>query len=346
MYSKYFLFLKSFFSKKPYSVLLYQSQDMLGSISKLIPDLNVDLIHCDTMGPFEKLLDHKQTSLCVLNHHNIESEMMFRRAEKEDNILKKMLLTNEARKLQNYEGLFCPRYDLNIVVSDTDKERLERIDREIECAVVENGVDGDYYSHFFRNQESKGLLFVGSLDWYPNADAMFFFLKEVWPLLKNKIDDLTLTIVGKNPPDELLSLVKVQPKVYYKGYVPDVREYVRKAKIFVCPIRDGGGTRLKILDALAQGIPVISTRIGCEGLRLKDGENVLLAETPGEFLNQIMLLLSDKGLCDELSRNGRKFIEENYLFETLGKKLSNLYDQLKQDLLQQKILKNRSNIGF
>jgi len=323
-YSKYIFMIKSIFSNIPYSIFLYRSKYLLRKTIDIVKTYHIDIVHADTMGLIEKSLD-KIDAVKVLNHHNIESDMMFRRARKEKNIIKKLLFYKEAYQLTKYENKYCPVYDFNIMVSDTDNEKLKKRNRQIKTHVITNGVDCEYFKHHFRNANSKGLIFTGQLDWYPNLDAVLFFCKEVWPILKTRFDGLTFTIIGKNPPVELVSYIKTEQNIILKGFVPDIRGYIREAKVFICPIRDGGGTRLKILDALAQGIPTVSTSIGCEGIGLYNGNEILIANNKEDFVREICLLLSDISLCEKLSRNGRNLIEKKYSFHSLGKEINDLY---------------------
>ncbi|MFZ3137578.1 MAG: glycosyltransferase family 4 protein [Thermodesulfovibrionales bacterium] len=320
---------KSLMTDLPYSVRLYQSEDLGDKILDFISTYDIDLIHSDTIGLTENVLNRINSKIVkVLNHHNIESDMMMRRMSNEHNFLKRFFLRNECLKLQNYEKQFCPRYDMNLVVSDIDKQRLNEITGKVETTTIENGVNCEYFAHYPRSDENDGLIFTGSLDWYPNADAMIFFCEQVWPHLKKYYPNISLTILGKNPSGHLRRIVSNDNNIHLIGHVQDVRPYVRKARIFVCPIRDGGGTRLKILDALSQGIPIVSTEIGCEGINLKHGEHVLFANTPEDFLKNISALLSDLTLANKLSEHGRRFVEEHYSFDLIGSRLSSLYENL------------------
>jgi glycosyltransferase involved in cell wall biosynthesis len=324
---KHILPIKSLFSTTPYSVNFYRSKVMMKEVVKMINTYNIDIVHTDTLGLIDEILDNIK-AIKILNHHNIESDMMRRRAQDEKNFAKKLFLLREAYLLKNYESKFCPRYDLNIVVSTLDDRRLREINKDVKTVVIENGVDCDYYRYYPRTEECKGLIFVGLLDWEPNTDAMVFFIKEVWPLLKKRFNNLTLTVIGRNPPKKLQDAIDESDGIILKGFVKDVRPFVKRAKVFICPLRVGGGTRLKILDALAQGIPVVSTEIGCKGLGLEDYKNVLIANTPQEFMEKIGQLLTDKELCNRLSRNGRVFVEKEYSFNIIGEKLSSLYEQI------------------
>ncbi len=325
--AQYRIATQSLFSRTPYSVLLYQSKDFVGKALQVAREAKVDLIHADTLGLAEALLDAKSVAM-VLNSHNIESDMMFRRAEKETNLLKKAFLFKEARALQTYEARYCPRYDLNIVVSDQDGERLEKIAPRARIATIENSVDVVYYTHYLRTDQSRGLLFNGSLDWYANADAMAWFLDAIWPRVCGDMPDVTLMVIGKNPPEALRAALCNQDRIRWEGFVADLRELVRAARVFVCPMRDGGGTRLKILDALAQGIPIVSTTLGCEGIPVVHEESILIADTSEAFAAQIKRLLHDAPLCDKLSRNGRRLVEARYATGVVGDRLSRLYESL------------------
>jgi polysaccharide biosynthesis protein PslH len=320
---------KSILTTIPYSVSLYRSSQLEQKIMELFSASEFDVMHSDTLGLTEFILDKiPDMTVKVLNHHNIESNMMLRRIQKEQNPLMKLFLRNEWFKLNNYEKRFCQYYDVNLVVSDIDGERLHEISSTSNTVTIENAVDCDYFTHHLRSEESSSLIFTGSLDWYPNADAMIYFCRMVWPSLLKRYSDITLTIIGKNPPDKLRLLVEGEIRIQLKGRVEDVRPYVAQSRVFICPIRDGGGTRLKILDALAQGIPVVSTDIGCEGINILDGENILIANTSDEFISKISFLMSDLEACNKLSLNGRKYVEDNYSFNTIGSKLSDLYEHL------------------
>lgn len=324
---KIMIFVASLLMAVPYSSLLYRSRKMSNKILELEKEHNIDLVHADTIGLAEGVLKHI-TCKKVLNHHNYESAMMFRRADKEKNYLKKTLFNIEAKNLRKYEEIHCPKYDLNIFVSEQDRGQICDDIENIYTAVISNGVDCAYYTHHLRSNDSTGLIFSGQLDWYPNSDAMVFFMREVWPKLKASQENITLTIIGKNAQPDLLALVENDNNVQMTGYVPDLREYIQKARIFICPINDGGGTRLKILDALAQGIPVVSSPIGCEGIDVTDGENILIAKDIPDYIEKITLLLSDIDLCNKLSVSGRALVENRYSFAFVGGKMSLLYEEL------------------
>jgi glycosyltransferase involved in cell wall biosynthesis len=323
---RYRLVLSSLLSGLPYSVRLYRSDALVQRAKEIIREHRIDLVHADTLGLAEPLLEMEGPQM-ALTHHNVESQMMFRRAEKAPP-LQRLFFALEARRLKAYEQHYCGRYDLNLVVSETDRDRLQALLPGVSATVIENSADCHYYEHHLRSPESRGLLFIGPLHWYPNADALLYFCDHVWPHLVAAMPDLTLTVIGKEPPERLLQMAGRYKGIRLEGYVPDVRPFARKARAFICPIRDGGGTRLKILDAMSQGIPMVSTSIGCEGLRVTDNEHLLLADTPETFVRQTLRLLTDLELCNRLSQNARRWVEEHCSAEAVGARLSQSYERL------------------
>lgn len=312
---------------RPHSVALYRTAHLMQRAKELVRTRSIDVLHVDTLGLMDDVVERLPVRLKTLTHHNVESHMMGRRAEKESDPFKRWAYAHETNKLRRYEHRICPRYDLNVMVSELDEISLRRHTPRVQSVVIPNGVDCRYFSFVERTLESKSLIFAGGLDWYPNADAVRFMCLEIWPALRQRFPNLTLDIIGRNASHDLTRLTQTTPGVRLHGYVPDVRPYVRRANIFVCPIRDGGGTRLKILDAMAQGIPIVATTMACEGLGMKHGEQVLYADTAQEYVMMIDRLLSDQALCSHLSRTARRFVEEHYSFTKVGEKLSETYQQ-------------------
>jgi len=326
-FSWYYLVSCSFFSKYPYTVNWTKSYDMHSKIKRLAQRFHFDLAHFDTIGLAEYIRDIGSISK-VLNHHNIESDMMLRRAFNERNLLKKTYFLLEASKLKKYEKRFCPKFDYNIAVSELDKKVLKKTVGNINIAVVPNGVDTNYFQPYRKNIKNNTLIFCGRLNAYPNEKGLIYFCKKVWPLLKQTIPQLQLRIIGRNPPKRIKKLASSQIGIEVVGYVDDIRPYVAEAEVYVCPIWDGGGTKLKILDALAMGKAVVATTIACEGIDVIPGKNVLIADTPIEFLEHIEILLQNSELKDKLGYHGRQLVEERYSWLIVGKKLNEVYSEV------------------
>ncbi len=322
--SLYAIAIKSLFKHNPLSVEMFKFTEMSHVIKKLTNEIDFQIVHYDTISLAEYFKDAEGIPK-ILNHHGAESFMIHRRIANEPNYLKKLFFLMEARKLRRYEKDNCPKFDLNIVVSEFDKEILEEISPGLKIEIVENGVDINYFLPSERKNNNKRLIFAGRLDQYSNKDAILYFCNKVWPLIKEKIPDTRLTIIGNNPPQKLVEIANHDRGIELLGYVDDVRPFFANAMISICPIRDGGGIRIKILDALAMGMPIISTSIGCEGIEITPGKDVLIADTPQEFIESIDKIFSDNDTLINLSINARKTAENKYSWNAISRKLDHFY---------------------
>ena len=326
-YKKIFLLLKSLFSKYPYSINWLKSIEMELVIKKYINKYKYDSVHFDTisLAPF---IDIVKGYRKVLNHHNIESDMMLRRAKNERNPAKKIYIFQEGIKLRIYEKKICKLFDVNIVCSEIDKKRLlERIPN-LCIENVPNGVDLEYFTPQKKDIEKNSLIFIGGMNWYPNKSAMIFFAENVWPLLKREIEGITMTVIGDEPPLKLIKVAKKDMNFKVTGFVDDVRPFMEKSMVYVCPIKDGGGTKLKILDALAMKKAIVADPIACEGIDVINGESVLFAKEPREYLEKIKQIIYNEELMIKLGNNGRNLIINKYNFVSIGKKMKRIYDSL------------------
>jgi glycosyltransferase involved in cell wall biosynthesis len=321
--------IKSLFSSLPYTALWRYFEFVDERIKNIIEKDKIDLIHFDSVD----VAQYRRTivnTCTVLNHHNIESQMMFRRSANEANILKKIFYFWEAFKLKEYEKKVCPTFNNNLVVSDLDKERLIEVVNDIRVETVPNGVDTDYFKPVEGKYTKGNLIFAGSMSWYPNSAAMLYFFDEIWPILSQKDKDITFTLVGREPPEQVVELSKKDNRINVTGFVDDVRPYLEAANVYICPITDGGGTKLKILDAMAMKKAIVAHPISVEGLDVKEGLNILLAKSPEQFTKQTLKLINDEQLCRELGENARKCVLEKYTFAAIGSNLADIYDNVVQ----------------
>ena len=316
--------LKSLVRNDPYDVVCLESKELETSLTKALAENNYDAIHLDTIGlwPYVANLDIP----LILNHHNIESQMLQRRASKTSWPLSQYIRSQES-KLQKLEIQAGAKARINVTCSRDDGQRLSEIGID-NVAEIPNGVDLSYFSRRQNYQATESgidLIFAGGLEWYPNRDAMIFFAKKVWPQLKAKPQAATMTVVGRGSIPLLNNIAATDSSFKVAGFVPDVRTYLEQASIYVCPIRDGGGTKLKVLDALGMGIPLIAHPIACEGINVRNGEHVIFAETPKQFCDAILSLSAAPELKMKLSANGRQLIEEQYCYNKIGEKMAKVY---------------------
>jgi glycosyltransferase involved in cell wall biosynthesis len=297
-------------TRQPYDANWLWSPRMRSVIAELRALHRFDLVHLDTVGLYQYAAVFPQTPI-VLNHHNVESAMMRSRAGIEDCALRRWYFERQARKLAALERVAATRARVNLVVSDTDAERLQVVAPGCRSHTVTNGVDVRYFrANPNATPAPRSLVFIGGMTWYPNRDAMRFFAQEIWPGLLRVSAEWRATIVGTEPPREVVA-----------------RPWFDAGAIYLCPIRTGGGTRLKILDALAMAKPLVATGFAVEGLRLVENEHYLRAETAAEFVCQLERLATDSGLRGQLSRNARKLVEERYAWGIVGEALELAYQR-------------------
>jgi glycosyltransferase involved in cell wall biosynthesis len=216
------------------------------------------------------------------------------------------------KRMKRFEAQACTNFDHVVAVSDADAAIMRKDYGVASVSTVPTGVDLEYFAEVDRsNIERSSIVFIGSMDWMPNDDGIRWFVESVLPLIKRKIPAATITAVGRKPSAGLLKLAQNVPGLVVTGTVPDIRPYLERAAVTVVPLRIGGGTRLKIYEAMAANIPVVSTTIGAEGLPVGDGEHILIADDPEGLARQIVLLLENAQEADRISNNALKYVREN-----------------------------------
>lgn len=285
-----------------------------------------EIIHCDTISLMPMALQCDVAKI-GLNHHNIESHMLFRRSSKERNLLAKIYFYLEARKVLACEKQWCRLADINLTCSELDAARLQEIVGPIMTSVVENGVDLSYFTPDPLVPAKQGsLIFAGGLGWYPNLDAMRHFVTDIWPLVVRDIPGCVMNLVGRGRDDQVSKAALDHPNRFLThGFVDDVRPYLSSAAVYVCPIRDGGGTKLKMLDAMAMKKAIVAYPEASEGLGVEDGKHVLIVDSPADFAKTVVSLLSDERRRVALGDEARLLVEGKYSFESIGRGLANLY---------------------
>jgi glycosyltransferase involved in cell wall biosynthesis len=325
--SKYIVALQSLFTDDPYTINWLKCDKFQKAFIDRITHTKYDLIHFDTISLACFLIKDCPIP-CVLDHHNIESNMMIRRANNESNLLKKWYFKQEGVRLERYERRTLSRFDHHIVCSSQDEYRLSKIDHNLNISVIPNGISIPKNNPVRKVVTPPRLLFVGGLNWYPNQDAIHHFLGEVWPLIKIANSEVSVDIIGRLPSKKMLNYANNDKRIRVHGYVNDISSFYERASIYICPIRDGGGTKLKILDALAHRVPLVADSIACEGLDIDHGVHALMSRTPGDMANNVLLLLRRPDIALQLQENGFDLVTNRYDFTFIGKTLSDLYTSL------------------
>ena len=320
------LALRSLF-RGPYTINWLESRDYRSILTDLQQRHSFDIVHVDTisLAPYAGLFPTARTAL---DHHNVESHMMSRRALMERNPLKRLYYWQEGVKLRRYEQRVCPNFHLNVTCSTLDAQRLATIVRTQRTIVVPNGVDTEYFVPVDTPCERHSLIFAGGLNWYPNRNAMSFFADRVWPRLKAAVPDVTMNLIGKNPPRRFTDLARADPAFRVHGFVDDVRPYIGRAHAYICPILEGGGTKLKVLDALAMGAALVASPEACEGLDVEHEKNVLIANSPQEYVQHLTKIFADDTLRARLGIEARNLAVERYSFAEIGREFASAYEGL------------------
>lgn len=307
----------------PFNVTVYRAREVRQAVRTLTARYAFDVAHFDTVGLAQYRPDVGPIP-SVMTHHGAESHMIRRRIRLERNGLKKMFFAFEWLTLRAYERAMCPRFGANIVMSDDDGDIMREVAPAARFTTVPNGVDLEYFS-VAPPVRTRSLVFAGRLDQYSNRDGILHFVETAWPALRARYPEAVLHVLGSNAPERLRRQAASDERLNVPGFVPDVRPYFRDATAAICPLRDGGGTRLKVLDALAQGVPLVSTTIGCEGIAVKDGTHVLIADTPEAFVHQLSRVFDDEPLRRRLAASGRALMEARYSWPALATTLIGEY---------------------
>lgn len=289
-------------SSLPYAVEKYRSETFRRHVEHL--QKRVDLIVCDFLFPSVNLPARLEKP-SVLFQHNVEAQIWHRHAETRRGRFVEAYFRAQWRRMRDYERETCRRFDAVVAVSSQDRAIMET---EYDAPVVREvptGVDTEYFTPSGQAEpDPYHLVFTGSMDWLPNDDAMKYFLREILPLIRQALPAVTLTIVGRNPLPGLRALCRNDNGIRLTGLVADVRPFMEDASVYVVPLRIGGGTRLKVFEAMAMERPIVSTTVGVEGLPVSDGSDVLLADDPRRFAEAVVRLLKDPALAVRVGRAG------------------------------------------
>jgi glycosyltransferase involved in cell wall biosynthesis len=279
---------RGLFSPAPLAVSRFYSPALARFLPELMERERFDRLVCDFLASAPHVQDLRRA---VLFQHNVETIIWRRRAEHASGPLDKAYLQMQAERMYRYERRACRAAGVVVAVSPVDARMMREMFGAARVHEIPTGVDLGFFAPPPSAPPVADLLFVGSMDWLPNVDGVKYFLREILPLIRNRRPQATFAIVGRDPPPELRAVAQQDSRVTVTGTVSDVRPYVWGAKVSVVPLRIGGGTRLKIYESMAARVPVVSTRVGAEGLEVTHPENIRLADTPGEFAGQCLDLL-------------------------------------------------------
>jgi glycosyltransferase involved in cell wall biosynthesis len=259
----------------------------------------------------------------VLFEHNVEYMIWKRLQEVEPSRLRRVLLTAEWRKMRRYEIHACERANLTIAVSEADRALLQAQAPRATVRAIPTGVDTAYFSPNGTRELPGRLVFTGSMDWYPNEDAMLHLFDAILPAIRRELPDVSVTVAGRNPSPRLRAAAAAAG-AEVTGTIADVRPYIAEAAVYVVPLRVGGGTRLKIFEALAMGKPVVATTVGAEGLPVVPSQHFLCEDDPAGFARAVVALLRDPEWRRALGLAGRRLVEERCSWSQVAREFETL----------------------
>jgi glycosyltransferase involved in cell wall biosynthesis len=325
---------RSFFMREPLLISRDKLQSMDRALEAVITQSRYDVIHADQlwMAPYAlraRTIAQKNgyQPLVILDQHNAVHLIPKRMAAEERNSLIKAGWRREARLMANYEVDTCNQFDLTTWVTREDLAAIQEISFNTlsstpnHATVIPICIEPQTTRELPPLDDRPRVLFLGGMHWPPNADAVGWFVNEIFPRVKSKIPEAEFIAIGKNPPAEILRV----PGVVAPGYVEDVNSYFQSSRVFVVPIRAGGGMRVKILDTWARGLPIVSTTIGAEGIDCESGKNLLIADDPEGFASAILRILNDKDYAQRLRLAGRAAVEEHYDWQQIYQAWDQVY---------------------
>ena len=301
-------------SQLPVAVSRWRSEEMRRRAGEMCEREKYDAVVCDFLFPAPNVPGLERA---VLFQHNVEAMIWRRHAEHGATPFHRAYFRLQARRMEEYERLVCRTVRRVVAVSENDARAMEREYGVVEVGSVPTGVDVDFFAPPDAAEEKTDLVFLGSMDWMPNIDGAVWFAAEVLPLLRRSHPECSVALVGRSPSATVTALAAKDPRICVTGTVPDVRPWLHEAKISIVPLRVGGGTRLKIYEAMAAGVPVVSTTIGAEGLDVVDGKTIRLADSAAAFADACADMLDSASARQCMAAAARTMVAERYSWEAV-----------------------------
>jgi len=320
--------LRGLTGRQPLSVLNYTTDEMKSVVTAIAARNRFDLVHVDSchMAEYVRLIETlwQCPARAVYDWHNIESELMRRFAANVNSFPKRMYANLTAQRLARLEEQILGTGFGHVVCSPREKEKLLAIAPAARITVIENGVDTEKFAPTAEAVPRQRLVYVGAMDFHANIDAACWFTHHAWPAIHHRFPDWRLTLIGSNPAPAVRELAR-EPNVEVTGTVPDTAPYYRDALAAIVPLRTGGGTRLKILEAMASGVPVVSSRQGAEGLAVSPGRDIEVLDDESGWLPALTALATEPGLWNARSLAGLALVRAHYDWRLLGEQLYEEY---------------------
>lgn len=321
---------RSLLTGQPWMMVRDNRAAMRQLVDRLAAETHFDVAHADQLN-MAQYAARVPGARKILDAHNALWLLYQRLWQTMGPGPKKWLLGRDWRLLKQYEGRLCREFDAVLAVSDEDKSALQEAigpESQVDITVIPIAVDTDEVTPVNRQPGADHILHIGTMYWPPNVDGILWFVQQVYPHIRAKRPETIFDVVGARPPQEIMDLNGNGSGINVTGYVPDPTPYRQQAGVMVVPLRAGGGMRVKILEALAQGLPIVSTTLGCEGIAVTHGQDILIADTPHEFVQAVLRLLEQPQFAAELGCNGRRLAERLYDYRQVCQPLEGIYSRV------------------
>jgi polysaccharide biosynthesis protein PslH len=306
------------FTLQPYNISKYCRPKVRAALRRVLEQETFDVIICDFVMAAGAIPWNSPIPK-VLFTHNVESVIWQRHYQVAGNPIWKLLSWREWQTMESAERKYLRRADHVLTVSEDDREFFCKYIDAARLSVIPTGADTQYFRPTSTPEKLHSLVFTGSMDWLPNEDAIIFFTKEILPLIRKEVPHVSLTVVGRKPSQRLHKLAASQPNIKLTGWVEDIRPFLASSAVCIVPLRIGGGTRLKIFEAMSMGKAIVSTTVGAEGLPVRPGEHLLIADEPTAFARSTVGLLRDPTQRNRLGDAAHKLVEEKYAWAQVAK---------------------------
>jgi glycosyltransferase involved in cell wall biosynthesis len=319
---------ESLISNVPFIVGRDYVPDMQSTVSRLLNSRQFDLIYIDHLQMAQYTANWDRCPK-VLSEHNVEWKIIERIAEAERFSPKGLFAKIEWKKLRKWELDNCTKFDMVFTVSENDKRTLENANPKLSNVVhIPIGVDFNSFSKTELSPLAQNIVSIGTMSWPPNIDSIHYFVRDIYPAVKARTNGVKLVVTGSSPPESIRKLSEQDSTIEITGFVEDLTAIAASAAVFIVPLRSGSGMRVKIINAMAMGLPIVSTSIGCEGIDVCHDQHLLIADNSNDFADAIIRLMNDFGLRKRLAEAGRDFAMKNYSWDSIYARLDQALDSL------------------
>ena len=313
--------LRGLFSPTPVAVERFHPPGMRAFLEDLIRKERFDCAVVDHLAPTSYFPDLPHA---IFFQHNVETVIWRRRVEHAPDPLRRAYFRLQADRMYHYERRVSQASGHIVAVSQTDAAEMRRLFDVTRVTEIPTGVNIEYFTggtgaSASQPDQTADLVFVGSMDWLPNVDGILYFVREILPLIRQVRPETTLAIVGRTPPPKITQLAAQDPAIQVTGTVPDIRPYLWTSAVSIVPLRIGGGTRLKIYEAMAAHIPVVSTTIGAEGLSVNPPHDIRIGDTPQHFASHCLELLASPEIRARVSRAAWEMVNSHFSWEHVAR---------------------------